>query len=279
VLKEEGILVGKRAGLLELLTAGRRLEEETLAPINNESVEPLAPLRPPVLLCCGQNYSDHLAEQGEKGRAEPEFFLKAGQTISDPGQPFVLDRRLISKLDYETELAVVVGHELASASIAEAAAAIFGYLVMNDLSARERQLKPGGRTALGPGKNFDGATRLSPWVVTADEIPDPQRLSIGTAVNGEARQANTTANMIYGCAEIAAAFSRFMTLLPGTIIATGTPGGTGLGCDAELGGRGLTPVGCEPARYLAAGDLVTSRIESVGELTFSVIDQPAGVAA
>jgi 2-keto-4-pentenoate hydratase/2-oxohepta-3-ene-1,7-dioic acid hydratase in catechol pathway len=274
----ERVLVGDSAGLLDLLIAGRTLEDEPFTEIAQEKIEFDAPLRPPILLCCGQNYSDHLAEQGAVTRSEPEFFLKAGQTIADPGDPFRLDRRVTKKLDYETELAVVIGKALSNASIEEASDSIFGYLVLNDLSARDRQIKGGGRTALGPGKNFDGATRLAQWVVTADEVRDPQALRISTTVNGEYRQDNTTANMIYGCAAIVSFFSTSVTLLPGTIIATGTPGGTGLGCDSELGGRAVTPPGCVPARYLEHGDVVISEIEGVGNLSFDVVEE-AGTAS
>ena len=276
VLDGGRVLVGKSAGLLELLRSGGRLEDESLMETPEGEFELDAPIRPSVLLCCGQNYSDHLAEQGTAGRSEPEFFVKAGQTIGAPQAPFLLDRRVTAKLDYETELGVVVGRELKNASIDEARDAIFGYVVMNDLSARDRQVKGGGRMALGPGKNFDGATRLAQWVVTADEISDPQRLAISTTVNGEERQSNSTANMIYGCAEIVSTFSGVITLLPGTIVATGTPGGTGLGCDEELGGRGLTPAGCVPACYLEFGDVVVSEIEAVGTLTFAVVEDGPG---
>jgi 2-keto-4-pentenoate hydratase/2-oxohepta-3-ene-1,7-dioic acid hydratase in catechol pathway len=266
--------VGETAGLGALISGGRALEDERLEEVPEEALEFDTPIRPPILLCCGQNYADHLAEQGHAGRSEPEFFLKAAQTIASPGDPFVLDRRLTRKLDYETELAVVIGKKLRNASIEETREAIFGYVVMNDLSARDRQIKPGGRTALGPGKNFDGATRLGQWVVTSDDVPDPQQLDIATTVNGELRQLNTTANMIFGCAEIVSFYSGLITLLPGTIVATGTPGGTGLGADRELGGRGITPPGCVAARYLDAGDVVESQVEGIGSLTFEVVGRP-----
>lgn len=273
IAEGEGVLLGESAGLAGLLADGHRLEAEAFTEPNAYKVALDAPIRPPILLCCGQNYSDHLAEQGTSRRTEPEFFVKAGQTIAHPDDPFVLNRRVTTKLDYETELGIVVGRTLANASAQEALDAIFGYVVLNDLSARDRQVKPGGRMALGPGKNFDGATRLGRWVVTADEISDPQALRISTTVNGEYRQANTTANMIYGCAEILSVFSRSITLVPGTMVATGTPGGTGLGCDSELGGQSITPSGCVPARYLAPGDVVVSEIEGVGSLRFDVVEE------
>lgn len=268
---EDGrVLVGESASLHDLLSAGRTLGDETFSDAP-DGVWIDAPIRPPILLCCGQNYSDHLAEQGHAARKEPEFFVKAGQTIAAPGEPFALDPAVTSKLDYETELGVVLGRPLRNASEDEVVDAIFGYVVLNDLSARDKQIRENGRPALGPGKNFDGATRLGSAVVTADEVPDPQALAISTTVNGELRQSNTTASMIYGCAEIVAFYSRSLTLLPGTVVATGTPGGTGLGSDAELGGRGVTPPGCVPSSYLVAGDSVVSEIERVGSLTFSVV--------
>jgi 2-keto-4-pentenoate hydratase/2-oxohepta-3-ene-1,7-dioic acid hydratase in catechol pathway len=268
-LDGDRLLVGRSSSLTDLVRNGGDLKSEVFSEAGADSITFNPPLRPEVLLCCGQNYSDHLAEQGRAARAEPEFFVKAGQTIASPDAPCLLDPRVTTKLDYETELAVVVGRELRRASPEEAAASIFGYLVLNDLSARDRQVK-GERMALGPGKNFDGATRLGKFVVTADEIADAQGLHISTTVNGELRQSNTTANMIYGCAEIVSFFSSSLTLRPGTIIATGTPGGTGLGCDAVLGGKGLTPDGCVPARYLEPGDVVVSEIELVGQLSFQV---------
>jgi 2-keto-4-pentenoate hydratase/2-oxohepta-3-ene-1,7-dioic acid hydratase in catechol pathway len=274
VLEGERVLVGESAGLRDLLVGGRRLEDESLTEVEADAVVFDAPIRPPVLLCCGQNYRDHLAEQGREGRAEPEFFVKAGQTIARPDAPFLLDGRVTTKLDYETELGVVIGRELRHAAVEDVLDAVFGYVVMNDLSARDRQVKDGGRMALGPGKNFDGATRLGYWIVSADEVPDPQALAISTRVNGELRQSNRTDTMIYGCAEILAWFSGSMTLLPGTVVATGTPGGTGLGCDSALGGRGITPEGCVPARYLEAGDVVVSEIEHVGSLSFEVVETP-----
>jgi 2-keto-4-pentenoate hydratase/2-oxohepta-3-ene-1,7-dioic acid hydratase in catechol pathway len=271
-LEGDRVRIGESAGLGDLLGSGGTLEDERYVEVGLEEVDVDAPLRPPFLVCCGQNYSDHLLEQGATARSEPEFFLKAGQTIARPNQPFALRRRVTEKLDYETELGAVIGRVLCNATVEETAAAIFGYLVVNDLSARDRQIKADGRPALGRGKSFDGATRLSNWVVTADGILDPQALAVSTTVNGEYRQLNSTASMIFGCCEIISFYSRTLTLLPGTIVATGTPGGTALGQDAELGGRLVTPPGCVPASYLRAGDVVVSEIEDVGTLVFDVVD-------
>jgi 2-keto-4-pentenoate hydratase/2-oxohepta-3-ene-1,7-dioic acid hydratase in catechol pathway len=124
--------------------------------------------------------------------------------------------------------------------------------------------------ALGPGKNFDGSTRMSPWMTVADQVGDPQALALTTRVNGELRQSNTTAAMVFYIGDIIAYLSNLLTLLPGTVIATGTPGGTGWGTDPELGGTSVTPAGCTPGRYLTNGDTVTSAIKDVGELSFVV---------
>jgi 2-keto-4-pentenoate hydratase/2-oxohepta-3-ene-1,7-dioic acid hydratase in catechol pathway len=235
-----------------------------------------APLRPPVVFCAGQNYRDHLAEKAPVEVDEPEFFLKAGQTIAAPGDPALLERDVTQKLDYETELGVVIGRPGRRLNPRDALAHVFGYVVVNDLTARDRQVNVSadGRTtlSLGTSKNFDGSTRLASWVTTADEVGDPVNLALTTRVNGELRQSNTTANMLFDVASLIAFVSRFLTLLPGAVLATGTPGGTGWGHDPELGGTGVTPPGCEPGRYLEPGDTVESEVERVGRLTFEVME-------
>jgi 2-keto-4-pentenoate hydratase/2-oxohepta-3-ene-1,7-dioic acid hydratase in catechol pathway len=235
-----------------------------------------APLRPPVVLCAGQNYRDHLAEKAPVEVDEPEFFLKAGQTIAAPDDPALIERDVTGKLDYETELGVVIGRRGRGLDPSHALEHVFGYVVLNDLTARDRQVKVSadGHTtlSLGTSKNFDGSTRLAPWVTTADEVGDPGNLALTTRVSGELRQSNTTENMLFDVASLIAFVSRFLTLLPGAVLATGTPGGTGWGQDPELGGTGVTPPGCERGRYLKAGDTVESEIERVGRLTFEVVE-------
>jgi 2-keto-4-pentenoate hydratase/2-oxohepta-3-ene-1,7-dioic acid hydratase in catechol pathway len=179
-----------------------------------------------------------------------------------------------TKLDHETELGVVIGRRGRHIPEADALDHVWGYLVFHDLTARERQVKfgPAGDMYLdvGPSKNFDGASRLAEWITTADEVGDPQTLGLSTRVNGELRQSNTTANMIFSVAAIIAYLSTLITLEPGTVIATGTPGGTAWGQDRELGGTKLTPPGCSPGVYLQVGDQVESSIEGLGSLTFEV---------
>jgi 2-keto-4-pentenoate hydratase/2-oxohepta-3-ene-1,7-dioic acid hydratase in catechol pathway len=234
-----------------------------------------SPLRPPVVLCTGQNYADHLNEKAPVVVDEPEFFLKAGQTIAAPGEPCVRDETVTTKLDYETELGVVIGRAGRNIPPERAFDHVYGYVVVNDLSARDRQVVVVGEgqygSALGPGKNFDGATRLAPWVTSADDLPGPDSLSLTTRVNGELRQSTTTASMLFPVPALIAFVSGLLTLSAGSLIATGTPGGTGWGQDAELGGTGRTPPGCAPARYLVPGDTVESEIERIGLLEFEVI--------
>jgi len=257
------------AGSIDLMSA--RGDWRPLA-----DVELDAPLRPPVVFCAGQNYRDHLAEKAPVEVDEPEFFLKAGQTIATPDDPVALERDVTQKLDYETELGVVIGRRGRRVDPGNALEHVYGYVVVNDLTARDRQVKVSadGQTtlSLGTSKNFDGSTRLAPWVTTADEVGDPGNLALTTRVNGELRQSNTTANMLFDVASLIAFVSRFLTLLPGAVLATGTPGGTGWGQDPELGGTGVTPPGCEPGRYLEPGDTVESEVERVGRLTFEVVE-------
>jgi len=222
-----------------------------------------APLRPPVVFCVGQNYADHLEEKAPVHRPEPEFFLKAGQTIAAPGDPAILDPRVTAKLDYETELGIVIGRPGRSIDVRRAMDHVAGYVALNDLTARDRQVvnHPDGSQsmALGPGKNFDGSTRMGPMMVTADDL-DIADLPLTTTVDGELRQRNTTANLISTVPEIIAFVSTLLTLPAGAVIATGTPGGTGWGTDPELGGTGRTPPGLVAARYLQPGQFVEGRI-------------------
>jgi 2-keto-4-pentenoate hydratase/2-oxohepta-3-ene-1,7-dioic acid hydratase in catechol pathway len=240
------------------------------------NVQLLAPIVPSLIFCSGENYWDHRDEKPAVERKDPEFFLKTSLGVIAPGASIVRDERVTKKLDYETELLIVIGKPGRHIPAAEALDHVFGYTIMNDVTARDRQvtLRPDGSSVynLGPGKNFDTCAPIGPWIVTADELPDPQRLQLSTTVNGELRQNNGTDKMIWTCAQLIAFFSTFVTLRPGVVISTGTPGGTAWGTDPELGGK--KPMRRDvvaPAGYLQPGDSVTCAIEGIGELTNPVI--------
>lgn len=240
------------------------------------------PLRPPVVYCAGQNYRDHLDEKAPIQQTDLEFFLKAGQTIAAPDEPCILEPLVTKKLDYETELGIVIGKPGRHIRPEDALDHVAGYVVVNDVTARDRQVimhdDGSSSMSLGPGKNFDGSTRLGTLITSADEAGDPADMALTTLVNGELRQKNSTASMLTDVAHIVAWVSRRLTLIPGTVIATGTPGGTGWGMDPELGGTCRTPPGCVPARYLSPGDVVVSSIGNLADLTFTIAAAPPSVA-
>lgn len=276
IREDDRVLVSELDGGVDaLIASGFAPEELTGRWVSAEDVAFDAVLRPPVVLCAGQNYRDHLDEKAPVVVSEPEFFLKAGQTIAAPGEPCWHDPKVTKKLDYETELGIVIGRT--GRHIAEHAAAdhIYGYVVLNDLTARDRQVKPSTTghfpMALGPGKNFDGSTRIAASLTPVAEVGDDPDLRLTTRVGGELRQSNTTAAMVFRIPTLIAFLSTLLTLRPGTVIATGTPGGTGWGTDAELGGTLVTPTGCAPGRYLQPGDHVVSEIERVGRIDFDVV--------
>ena len=230
-----------------------------------------APLEPSLILCSGENYWDHRDEKPEVTRKDPEFFLKTSLGVIGPGDAIVRDERVTLKLDYETELLIVIGKPGRHIAAANALEHVYGYSIMNDVTARDRQvtLRPDGSSVynLGPGKNFDTCAPIGPCLVTRDEIPDPQRLELKTLVNGEVRQSNTTGKMIWTCAQLVEFFSTFVTLKPGVVISTGTPGGTAWGTDPELGGKKpMRKDVVAPKGYLQAGDDVVCEIERIGSL-------------
>ena len=235
-----------------------------------------APLRPEAILCSGENYYDHREEKPPVEGKEPEFFIKLPQCVVGPGDEIILDPKVTKKLDYETELAIVIGKAGRHISAESALEHVFGYTIMHDCTARDRQVKlrPDGTAAyaIGGSKNFDTCAPMGPVIVTSDEIPDPQTLALRTTVNGELRQNNTTAHMIWGVAELVVFFSTYVTLQPGFVISTGTPGGTAWGSDPELGGRPRLreDVVLAPG-YLQPGDVVTCEIEGIGVLSNPIV--------
>jgi 2-keto-4-pentenoate hydratase/2-oxohepta-3-ene-1,7-dioic acid hydratase in catechol pathway len=231
------------------------------------------PVRPGLILASGGNYSDHREEKEEAPLAgrEPEFFFKTPHTVVAPGEPLEIDPRVTSKLDYEVELAVVIGKKGRHIQLDNVADHIFGYTVLNDVTARERQVRYKTDGSMfyesGSSKNFDNSTPIGPCIVTPDEIPNPQNLFLRTFVNGQLRQNNNTRNMTYSAAELVSFFSTFLTLFPGYMIATGTPGGTAWGNDPELGGKPYSRDDVVRGGYLQIGDTVICEVEGVGSLS------------
>ncbi len=242
-----------------------------------------APIRPSTILCSGSNYKDHNAEKANTpiSGKEPEFFVKTADCVVGPDEPIAFDERFSKKIDCETELAVVIGEAGRFIPAERALDHVFGYTIVNDVTARDRQVRrtPEGMTwyELGSGKAFDSGAPLGPCIVTADEIGDPQKLKLQSRVNGELRQSSSTANMIWTCAELIHFFSRNFTLKPGMVIITGTPAGTAWSADKELGGKGVLQPGLVPAtRYCLPGDVIECEVEKIGVLRNTV--QQAGEA-
>jgi 2-keto-4-pentenoate hydratase/2-oxohepta-3-ene-1,7-dioic acid hydratase in catechol pathway len=207
------------------------------------------PLRPGKIVCIGLNYRDHAAETGAPLPTEPVVFLKAPDTVVGPDDT-VLVPRGSTKTDWEVELAVVIGRTARYLSgIDEAMDCVAGYAVAHDVSEREFQLERGGQW--DKGKSCETFNPFGPWLVTADEVPDPQALGLRLWVNGDLRQDGSTANMIFPVGEIIHYLSQFMVLHPGDVINTGTPAGVALGQP-------------EPKPYLVAGDVVELEIDGLG---------------
>jgi len=209
-----------------------------------------APLRRPAkVVAVGVNYADHAAEGNVALPAEPLLFTKFSSSIIGPGDPITWDPALTDAVDYEAELAVVIGRLARNVPLDAALDHVFGYTCLNDVSARDLQFGDGQWVR---GKSLDTFCPVGPWIVTADEIPDPQALTVECEVSGEILQSASTADMIFGVAELVSRISRSFTLEPGDLIATGTPPGVGYFR--------------EPQRLLRNGDEVVVRIGAVGEL-------------
>jgi 2-keto-4-pentenoate hydratase/2-oxohepta-3-ene-1,7-dioic acid hydratase in catechol pathway len=237
----------------------------------------LAPLAPGLILASGGNYKDHRDEKDEAPLAgrEPEYFFKTPRSVIGPDDLIERDPRVTKKLDYEVELAVIIGKRGRHIALERALDHVFGYTILNDVTARERQVRfrPDGSYfyEAGSSKNFDTATPMGPYILTADELPDPQTLALKTYVNEELRQNNSTSNMIFPAAYLVHFFSTFLTLYPGYTISTGTPGGTAWGSDKELGGRPYMRNDVVRAKdYLQVGDVVRCEIERLGVLRNTV---------
>jgi len=220
----------------------------------------LAPIVPTQILCIGLNYRKHAEETGGKFPERPILFVKGINTLAHPGDPIELPRALRSdEVDYECELAVVIGKPAKNVSQENALDYVLGYTCANDVSARDHQIKLGGGQWCR-GKFFDTFAPLGPCLVTADDIPNPNALKIATVLNGERVQDWNTDDMIFNVADIIAYLSGSTTLVPGTVILTGTPHGVGMAA--------------KPApRWLKPGDTVSIEIEGIGTLTNPVTEE------
>ncbi|MGI4885762.1 MAG: fumarylacetoacetate hydrolase family protein [Janthinobacterium lividum] len=204
--------------------------------------------RPSKIVCIGLNHRAHGAETGLGAPTEPVFFLKATSALCGPHDDVVLPRGA-EKLDWEAELAFVIGQPAAYVAEADALGHVAGYTVLNDYSERAFQLERGGQWT--KGKSADTFAPLGPYLTLPADVPDPENLRIWLTVNGEAKQEATTADLVFGLAKIISYVSEFMTLLPGDVVSTGSPAGTGMGL--------------HPPQYLRAGDVVALGIEGLGE--------------
>ena len=202
------------------------------------------------VFCLGRNYTAHAAERGAEAPPHPVFFTKAPETVVGPGAP-VIHHAATKELDYEVELAVVIGTAGCDIGRERALEHVFGYTVVNDVTARDLQKRHG---QWFKGKSLDTFCPMGPVLVTADEIPDPQALAVAMRINGETRQSSHTSKMIFPVDECIAVLSAGFTLLPGDVIATGTPEGVG----AALG------------TFLAAGDTMEAEVEGIGVLTNTI---------
>tara|TARA_E500000075_G_scaffold25169_1_gene21931 strand:+ start:200 stop:1042 length:843 start_codon:yes stop_codon:yes gene_type:complete len=207
-------------------------------------------------ICIGLNYADHAKEAGMEVPPEPVIFMKATSAICGPTDPILLPRGSV-KTDWEVELAVVIGKKAKYVELEDAMSYVAGYAASNDISERTYQLEGSGHWT--KGKSCDSFGPLGPYLVTKDEIPDPQNLSMWLSVNGQKMQDGSTSTMVYGVAFLVHYISQFMSLMPGDIISTGTPPGVGLGMT--------------PPIYLKPGDIVTLGVEGLGEHNQTVIQE------
>ncbi len=238
--------------LLSLVQAG--IGPRDLAVGDAVAGELAAPLRPGKIVGIGLNYLDHIRESRLSQPERPLVFAKFPSSVTGPNDPIVVDVELTTQVDWEGELGVIVGRRMRNVPVGAALDYVFGYTVGNDVSARDVQFSESQWTR---GKSFDTFCPIGPVVVTPDEIPDPQALALRTRVNGELMQDSSTAEMLFGVAELLAFCSRNFTLEPGDLLLTGTPWGCGYFMD--------------PPRTLEIGDVVECEVERIGALRNTVV--------
>jgi 2-keto-4-pentenoate hydratase/2-oxohepta-3-ene-1,7-dioic acid hydratase in catechol pathway len=248
------------AGRSALLRAQATLGAGPRIPLADVRLEaPIA--RPPKFLAVGLNYADHVAESGVATPEHPTIFNKQSTCVTGPHDPVHLPRAS-HVLDYEGELGFVIGRRCRHVSRDDAADVIAGYLIVDDVSVRDWQLRTPTWTM---GKSFDTHGPIGPWIVTPDEVPDPHQLRLRTWVNGELRQESNTKQLIFNCFSLVEHFSTAFTLEPGDIVATGTPSGVG--------------IAMKPPKLLVAGDVVRVEIEGIGAIENAVVAEPDDTAA
>ncbi|MEM9985740.1 MAG: fumarylacetoacetate hydrolase family protein [Bacteroidota bacterium] len=236
-----------RTGQLQLITNLSTEELAALPPVPDTERLGAPIARPSKIICVGLNYADHARESGMEAPKEPVVFFKASTAICGPFDQVTIPPGS-QKTDWEVELAVLIGREAKHVAQEEALDYVGGYLLHNDISERAYQLEQGGQWV--KGKSYDTFAPLGPWLVTADEIPDPGKLSAWLEVNGQRYQDGHTRELIFSVPELISYLSQYMTLLPGDLISTGTPPGVGLGMN--------------PPTYLKAGDVMRLGIDGLG---------------
>lgn len=264
---EDGIIplsrLGFQGSISDVIRAGSTLLDVLRTAAATQSKEPMpdasafdAPFRDPgKLIAIGLNYVDHAAESQMELPKNPLVFTKFSSSITGPTDPVVIPKALTTEVDFEVELGVVIGKEAKNVDAASALDYVFGYTVINDVSARDLQFADKQWVR---GKSLDTFCPMGPVVVTADEIADPQSLKLGCAVNGTAYQDDTTAHMIFGVAVLISELSKSFVLQPGDVIATGTPAGVGFSR--------------KPPVYLRNGDAMRTWVDGIGELNNPIIE-------
>ncbi len=237
---------------VEARAAAERDAARTTTAIQRSAVRLLPPLQPRLILCIGLNYRDHAEETGARIPSRPVVFAKLANAVAGPDATITWRASVTQQVDYEAELGVVIGATCRDVSPRDALRYVGGYTCVNDLSARDLQFSDEGKQWT-LGKTLDGFCPIGPCITTTDAIPDPQALTITCHVNGELMQSASTAGMIFDVATLIAHLSRYITLQPGDLIATGTPAGVGMSR--------------KPPRWLQDGDVCTVNIARIGALT------------
>jgi ureidoglycolate lyase len=264
--QEKPGLLDRDGKIRDLSGVVRDIDGEALSPASLDRLRRLDPTTLPLvsgsprlgacvgniskIVAIGLNYRLHAEEAGAPIPKEPIFFMKAPSSLCGPNDDVMIPKGS-QKTDYEVELGIVIGTKASYIAVHDAPKHIAGYCVVNDVSEREYQMERGGQWT--KGKSADTFCPMGPWLVTADEVPDPGKLQLWTEVNGERRQNSNTSDLIFGVEHIVSYVSHFMTLMPGDVIPTGTPSGVGLGF--------------KPPKFLKAGDVMRLSVEGLGEQT------------